>query len=112
MSVIQSIAHGVTRGAGRVARELPDAIGRARREGERTVRERRQRDALIALGSRALALSRDNALTAEALAPELAVVEARTAEVEALGHDTAPPEAAHDTAVAFPMLTDDPAQAD
>lgn len=108
MSLIRSVTHTVARGAGRMARELPGAVDKARREGERKVLERRHRDALAALGARALELSREHALTADALAPQIAEAEARLADVRAHERDTTPPpDAGHDAAVAFPMLTDD-----
>jgi hypothetical protein len=107
MSIIRSVSTSIAHEAGRLARDIPGAVGRARLEGERKVLERRHRHALQALGARAFALSRDGHLTAEALAPEIAEVEALLAAVEASERADAGTGTAHDAAVAFPMLADD-----
>lgn len=107
MSIIRSVSTSLAHEAGRLARDIPGAVGRARAEGERKVLERRHRHALQALGARAFALSRDGHLTAEAMGPEIAEVEALRAAVEAGLPADADDDAAHDAALAFPMLADD-----
>jgi hypothetical protein len=107
MSIIRSVSTSLAHEAGRLARDIPGAVGRARAEGERKVIERRHRHALQALGARAFALSLDGHLTAEALAPEIAEVGALAAAVEAGLRADAADDTVHDAAVAFPMLADD-----
>jgi hypothetical protein len=107
MSIIRSVTSSVVHEAGRLARDLPGAVGRARMEGERTVLERRHRRAIEALGARAFVLSREGQLTAAALAPELAEVEARLLAMQKVDGAGADDTGGHDVAVAFPMLGDD-----
>jgi len=102
-----SIIRSVTSTAGRVAHDMRGSVHRARLEGEKRVLERRHRQALAALGARASALAEEGALTAEALAPEIAEVESRLAEVRAARAVKADEDTAHDAMAAFPMLADD-----
>ena len=104
-----SIFRSVTSTAGRVAHDMRGSVHRARLEGEKRVLERRHRQALAALGARAYALSQEGALTADALAPEIAEVEARMAAVRAAREVQAEEDTAHDAVAAFPMLAEDQA---
>ncbi len=102
-----SIFRSVTSSAGRVAHDMRGSVHRARLEGEKRVLERRHRQALAALGARAYALSKDGRLTAEALAPEIAEVDARLDDVRAARADQAQEDTSHDAVAAFPMLAED-----
>ena len=102
-----SIIRSVTSGAGRLAHDMRGSVHRARLEGEKRVLERRHRQALAALGARAYALAQQDALTADALAPEIAEVEARMADVRAAREVQAGEDTAHDAVTAFPMLAED-----
>ncbi|MBM3665678.1 MAG: hypothetical protein FJW92_07790 [Actinobacteria bacterium] len=102
-----SIIRSVTSTAGRVAHDMRGSVHRARLEGEKRVLERRHRQALAMLGARAYALARDGDLTAEALAPEIAEVESRLAEVRTARAVQADEDTAHDAVAAFPMLAED-----
>jgi len=105
MSVIRSF----TSTAGRVAHDMRGSLHRARIEGQKRVLERRHRQALAALGARAYDLALEGDLTSEALAPEIAEVESRLAEVRAARAEKAGEDTAHDAVAAFPMLADDAA---
>ena len=78
-----SIFRSVTTTAGRVAHDVRGSVHRARIEGEKRVLERRHRHALQALGARAYALAKEDALTADALSDEIADVDLRLADVQA-----------------------------
>lgn len=102
-----SIIRSVTTGAGRIAHDMRGSVHRARLEGEKRVLERRHRQALAALGARAYALAQEDALSAEALAAEIAEVEARMADVRATRQVQADEDEQHDAVAAFPMLAED-----
>lgn len=102
-----SIFRSVTSTAGRVAHDMRGSVHRARLEGEKRVLERRHRQALANLGARAYALSQEGGLTAEALAPEIAEVDARLADVRAAREVQSEEDTAHDAVAAFPMLGED-----
>ncbi|MGA0068867.1 MAG: hypothetical protein ACO3PB_05365 [Miltoncostaeaceae bacterium] len=104
-----SIFRSVTSPAGRVAHDMRGSVHRARLEGEKRVLERRHRHALTALGARAYTLSQEGTLTADALAAEIAEVEARMADVRAAREVKAEEDTAHDAVAAFPMLAEDQA---
>ena len=102
-----SIFRSVTTTAGRVAHDVRGSVHRARIEGEKRVLERRHRHALQALGARAYALAKEDALTADALSDEIADVDLRLADVQAARAVQAEEDTAHDALAAFPMLADD-----
>jgi len=109
MSLISSIT-SVTSSAGRVAHDVRESVHRARVEGEKRVLERRHRRALAALGARARDLAREgDSIAVQALADEIAEVDARLADVQAARAVQAADDTAHDAAAAFPMLADDTA---
>lgn len=109
MSLISSIS-SVTSTAGRVAHDVRESMHRARVEGEKRVLERRHRRALAALGARTRELAREgDAIPVQALADEIAEVDARLADVQAAREVQAADDTAHDAAAAFPMLADDAA---
>ncbi len=106
MSIFSSVTHLT----GRVAGDVKGSVRRARLEGERRVLERRHRGALEALGARAYALAQEGALTADALAPEIAEVQSRLMEIDAAlaamddGDGGDGQERSAD--IAFPMVSD------
>lgn len=108
-----SIISSVTAVTGRVAGDVRGSVRRARLEGERRVLERRHRTSLEALGARAYDLIENGSLSAEALAPEVAEVGRRLADINAAiaemdGHDDAPQAQERSADIAFPMVADTP----
>lgn len=104
-----SLIRSGTSTAWRMAGEVRESVHRARVEGERRVMERRHRAALVALGARAYALAKEGRIPADALADQIAEVDARRAEVDATAAARPDADPQHDAAAAFPMLADDSA---
>ena len=106
MSIFSSVTHLT----GRVAGDVRGSVRRARLEGERRVLERRHRGALEALGARAYALAGEDALTADALAPEIAEVQRRLMEIDAsvaaIDDDATGDGQERSADIAFPMVPD------
>lgn len=90
-----------------MAGDVRQSVHRARMEGEKRVMERRHRAALAALGARAYALAKEGRIPADALADEIADVDARQADMAAARAATADADPQHDAAAAFPILADD-----
>lgn len=76
-----SIVDTLSRGAGRLAEDVQHSLKRARLEGERRILMRDHRAALEALGARARALAEMGDILGADLAPEIAIVDARAAEL-------------------------------
>jgi hypothetical protein len=81
--VAVSIIDELTRQAGRIAGDVQSSIRRARVEGERRLMQRQHRAALEELGERAYELVKAGTLPGDALAVEVAAVEAKLMEIEA-----------------------------
>ncbi len=92
-----------------MAGDVRGQVSRARLEGERRVTERRHRAALTALGARAYALAKEGRLPTHDLADQIAEVDARTVDLEAVRAGADEADDQHDVAAAFPMLGDDTA---
>lgn len=69
--------------AGRVAGDVQQSLRRARLEGERRVLQRQHRSTLEALGARTFDLAKGPGITVDAIAPEVAAVEAKLMEIDA-----------------------------
>lgn len=93
--------------AWRMAGEMRQSVHRARVEGEKRVMERRHRAALVALGARAYALAKEGRIPADALADQIAEVDARQADMAATRAAVEDADPQHDATAAFPMLADD-----
>lgn len=78
-----SVFDAVKGTAGRLAGDVQLSLRRARLEGERRVLQRQHRSTLEALGARAYELTKGEGLSASALAPEVAAVEAKLMEIDA-----------------------------
>jgi hypothetical protein len=103
MSLIRSTASTAWRMAG----DVRGQVSRARLEGERRVTERRHRAALAALGARAYALAKEGRIPTADLADEIAEVDARSDDLQAVRQHSAQADDQHDVAAAFPMLEGD-----
>lgn len=90
-----------------MAGDMRQSVHRARVVGEKRVLERRHRAALAALGARAYELAREGRIPSDALADEMAEVDARLADLTAARAEQAAADPQHDAAAAFPMLADD-----
>ncbi len=78
-----TVITAVTGTVGRVVGNLQQSVRRARLEGERRVLQRQHRAALEVLGGRVIDLVRAGTLTATAMGPEVATVEAKLMEIDA-----------------------------
>ena len=103
MTVLDTLA----KQAGRLATDVQTSLRRARVEGERRLLQRQHRAALEELGERAYELVRSGQIEEGPLAPEIAAVESKLMEIEALRQaEEGEPSASNDDAArtAFPMV--------
>ncbi len=102
-----SLIRSVTSRTGRIAHAVSASVHRARVEGEKRMLERRHQTALAALGARTYALVHEGIVPGDAIADEIAEVEARLAQVTAAREAQAAGDTEHDAEAAFPMLAEE-----